>query len=614
MPDTIPLTLDMILVLAIFTFTVLLSISNVVRVDVVAVLVLVYLGITRLLPPEELFSGFSSEAVISIISVMIISAGLEKSGMALRIARGILKLGRERSNTISTVLMFCSGILSAFMRSLGTVALLLPVVTRISLRTGIPKSRFLMPMAFCSILGGTLSMIGSSSLILLNGLLKSSNPYLNQEGGTLKPFQLFSVFPVGAALLLVGMIYLILLSRRILSKESTQTSSNDTTKANFLKIYGKGVDIFELRVNKNSDLIGLNLREMESKLDPTSSILAVLLEKELHFPALRKLIIEPNACIAMMGSKEIMVEFAEQHGLKIQPRLNVFSEMLHPTKAGLCEAVIPPSSQLIGRELRELHMKRTHQVHVLAVYREQAVYRGEELKDLVLRSGDTLGMFCRWDILADFHKNPDFVVVTTSYPREEIRPKKVSYALLFLLLAILLIVGGNFPVSVALLLGAAGMIATGVLTIDEAYESVSWKTVFLVAGLIPLALVMQTTHTADWLTQHTPLLRGDLPNWVIQLGLALLATAFGFVISNVGATIILVPVALELAVNVGADPRIYALIVAIASSNTFLLPMQQVNVLIAGPGGYNTKDFLKVGGGMTILYLITMLVTINFLL
>lgn len=609
MPQTIHLTIDMVLVLCILGFTVLVSLSNVIRADVVAVLVLVILGISRLLPSEQLFSGFSSEAVMSLISIMIISAGLEKSGIALRIARWILKLGRERQHQVNMFLMLISGFLTAFMRSFGTVALLLPVVTRITMRTGIPKARLLMPIAFCSILGGALSMIASSPLILLNGLLKNSKEY----AGVLEPFTFFSVFPVGIILLLCGVGYFMLFGRRLLGTELKQPVSSSTTKAHFLKIYGKGGDIVEFKIPSKSNLVGLTLKEVEAKLDPSASILAVILGKEIHFPPLRNIVITAGACIAVLGIKDNIAVFSEQHGLKMQGRLTTFAEMLHPMRAGLCEAVIPPSSQLIGRELSTLNMKRNYHVHVLAVYRDQAVYQGEDLRNLVLRSGDTLGMYCRWEEFANFHKSSDFVVVTTSYPREELRTKKVNYAVFFFILSILLIVWGNFSVSVGLLLGAAGMIATGVLTIDEAYNSVSWKTVFLIAGFIPLGLVMQATHTVDWLTQHTPWLRADVPNWGIQLGLAILATVFGFFISNVGATIVLVPIAIELAFKVGADPRIYALIVAIASSNTFLMPYQQANALIAGPGGYATKDFLKTGSGITLLYWLVMLIGINVL-
>ncbi len=290
----------------------------------------------------------------------------------------------------------------------------------------------------------------------------------------------------------------------------------------------------------------------------------------------------------------------------------MFAELLHPVRSGLCEVVIPPSSQLIGLELRELHMKRNHNVHVLALYRGQTLYRGEELKSLVLRSGDTLGMFSNWEVLSDFHKNPDFVVVTTAYPRERMRQNKIGYALLFFGLPLLLIIVGKFPVSVGLLLGAAGMIATGVLSIDEAYDSVSWKTVFLMAGLIPLGLVMQSTHTSDWLAQYMVFLKGTIPSWGIQSIVAIVSGLVACVLSAVGATIVLVPIAIDLALELGANPSVYALIVAVASNNCFIMPNQQSNALIAGPGGYRNRDFFRVGGGMSVLYLVTTLIMIHF--
>jgi di/tricarboxylate transporter len=600
--NAIALNVDMSLVLGILALTVLLSISNVIRVDVVAVLVLTILGVTKLLPPEALFSGFSSEAVMSLIAVMIISAGLEKSGIVLRITRWILKSGRERPHKINIVLMCLSGFLSAFMRSLGTVALLLPVVTRITIRTGIPKSRLLIPIAFCSVLGGTLSMIGSSPLILLNTLLQN------------KPFHLFSVFPIGATLLLTGIIYLVFLGRRLLPKEPLKNYSSSTTKNHFHKTYGKGGDIFEIQILPRSDLVGLNLREVEERLDLSSSILVVVKGKAVHFPPQRNVLLEANNWLAIMGHKDVVMPFIEKHELALDLRLNIFAELLNTTRAGLCEAVVPPSSQLIGQELRELHMKRTHQLNVLALYRGQTVYAGEALRELVLRSGDTLGMFCEWKALADFDNNPDFVVVTTAYPREELRPEKAKFGLFFFVLSLLLIVVGNFPVSVGLLLGASGMIATGVLSIDEAYESVSWKTVFLVAGLIPLGLAMQATHTTDWLTQYLLMFQANVPLVVIEGGLAIVSTILAFFLSNVGATIVLVPIALDLAAHIGADPKVFALIVAIAASNTFIMPNQQVNALIAGPGGYSPKDFFRIGGGMTILYWAAMLLSIHCVL
>lgn len=602
----------MVITLCILAFTIVLSLSNFIRVDVVAVLVLVVIGITRLLPPEQLFSGFSSEAVMSMIAVMIIGAGLEKSGIASKASRWILSIGKEHPGKISTVLMITSGFLAGFMRSLGTVALLLPVVTRITARTGIPKSRLLMPVAFCSLLGGTLTMVRSGPLILLNGLLRNAHDYVSLNT-PIESLHFFSVFPLGILFIMLGVLYFSTIGKKLLPYEPRTSIYSGTTKTHFLKTYGKGGDIFELKILAQSPLVNMSLSDFEKNLNLSCSVIAVMQGNELHFPPLRRTSMLANSVIAIIGIKEDVKEFAEKYHLRLYRKLNVFGELLHPMRAGLSEAVIPPSSQLIGNELRELHMRRNYELLVLALYREQKVYRGEELRDLIIRSGDTLGIFSRWEALADFHSNPDFVVLTTSYPREIIRPKKIGYAICFFLLAIILIVTGTYAVSVALLIGAVGMIGTGVLTIDEAYESVSWKTVFLLAGLIPLGLAMQSTQTTDWIIQHTIHLWEPLSLYVIQGLLAILAIVFTFVLSGVGATVVLVPVAMELATRIGTDPKIFALIVAVACSNTFIMPMQQANALVTGPGNYQTKDFLKVGSGLTVLHWIVMLVGINLI-
>jgi di/tricarboxylate transporter len=350
---------------------------------------------------------------------------------------------------------------------------------------------------------------------------------------------------------------------------------------------------------------------LEVQLDSSIAVLAILQGKSLVFPPLRNMTLQINNAIALMGNSTQIIAFCETQGLKLVSKLTVFSEALHPVRAGLCEAVVPPGSQLIGRELRDLHMRRTHKVHVLAVYRDKTVYRGDDLRDLSIHSGDTLGMFSQWEALNELHKNPDFVVLTSSYPREELRPQKMRYALLFFILSIGLMISNQFSISVSVLLGAFGMIGTGVLSIDEAYAAVSWQTVFLLAGLIPLGIAMQTTGTTDWLVQHVMILHQYVPVWILPMGLALLSTGLAFVISNVGATIVLVPIALDLAWRVGASPRIYALVVAVAASNTFVLPMQQANALIAGPGGYRTRDFMRVGSVMTVLYWVLMLTGIS---
>ena len=228
-----------------------------------------------------------------------------------------------------------------------------------------------------------------------------------------------------------------------------------------------------------------------------------------------------------------------------------------------------------------------------------------------LQAGDALVVHTTWDGLARLESNRNFVVLTTEYPHEELRPHKVRAALGFFLVALGLILFTDIRLSIALMAGAIGMILSGVLKIEEAYQAVSWKSVFLLASLIPLGLAVETSGTAAWIAQQTLSMLGGTPTWVLQLSIAVLATFFTLVMSNVGATVLLVPLAVNIAIGAGADPAVFALTVALATSNSFFLPTHQVNALIMGPAGYRVADFMRAGGVMTILFLAVLMVMIN---
>ena len=202
-------------------------------------------------------------------------------------------------------------------------------------------------------------------------------------------------------------------------------------------------------------------------------------------------------------------------------------------------------------------------------------------------------------------------MVTTNYPREERHPYKVVLAISFLVLALTLVLFTNIALPIALMTGAVGMVVAGVLTMDDAYRAVSWKTVFLLAGLLPLGLAVDNSGAANYIARHLLDSLGDIPLWGLQAVVAVLATIFTLVMSNVGATILLVPIAINLALSSGGDPALFALTVAVATSNSFLLPTHQVNALVMGPGGYRVADFLRVGTPMTILFLLVTIVFLN---
>lgn len=614
------LTTEMLWVLGILALTIYLFVSEIVRVDIAAILIMVLLGLTTVIPDhivpslvntEELFKGFASNAVISIIAVMIIGAGLDRTGLMSQVATFILRIGGRTEQRIIPIISSTVGVISSFMQNVGAAALFLPVVSRISARTGLPMSRLLMPMGFCAILGGTITMVGSSPLILLNDLIITSNQNLPEHVDKMQTFGLFAVTPIGLALVAAGIVYFIIAGRFVLPTTKAPSGESQHTMDYFRELYGLDGELYEIRIPASNPLAGVNIESIEQGLPAQVSLIAVNQSGESRLSPARDIVVQAGAVIALLGPSEAVSEFCQLHELERTGRLEVFADILTPTRAGISEIVIPPSSRHIGKSLSEIRMRKSHGLSVLAVYRSNQVIR-ESLRDLVLQSGDTLVAHSSWDDLAALNKDHrNFTVVTTDYPHEELRPHKVAHALVFFAIALGLILFTDLRLSVALLVGAMGMILSGVLSIDEAYSAVSWKTVFLLASLIPLGAAVEETGTAEWIAVQTLDILGEVPGWVLQAVIAILATFFTLVMSNVGATVLLVPLAVNIALKAGADPALFALTVAIATSNSFLIPTHQVNALIMGPAGYRVIDFIRAGGVMTLLFLVIMLAMLN---
>jgi di/tricarboxylate transporter len=614
-------------VCAILLLTIYLFVFEIVEVDVAAVSIMVLLGLMSMIGPwvgldhplvstQHLFDGFASNAVISIIAVMIIGKGLDKTGVMGVVATTILKYGGRTEGRIIPLISSTVGIISSFMQNVGAAALFLPVVSRISARAGLPLSRLLMPMGFCAILGGTVTMVGSSPLILLNDLILTSNQALppDQKMGT---FHLFDVTPIGLALLATGIIYFVLLGKFVLPKVKSESSTVGNNAASYFNdVYGIDYALFEVEIPVGSPLVGLKFDDIES--DSRIRIIATLRndKKTRVGPGAlaRDMGIEAGMVMGILAAPKNVSSFVEKYGLSLHKTIENFSEMLSSSKSGIAEVVIPPGSTLIGKSARDIWLRKTYGIALVGLHRGGETMReGDHIRDIPLQAGDALVVHTSWDALSRLEKDKNFVVVTTEYPHEEMRPHKVGHALVFFLIALSLVLFSDLRLSISLLTGALGMVLSGVLSMEEAYEAVSWKTVFLLASLIPLGMAVENTGTAAWIAEQTLNVLGDVPIWVLQFALAVLATFFTLVMSNVGATVLLVPLAVNLAIKAGADPAVFALTVAIATSNSFLIPTHQVNALLMGPGGYRVPDYIRAGSIMSVLFLIVMMIMMNLL-
>ena len=618
MTDALTLTPEMMMVLGILALTVYLFAFEVVRVDVAAVAIMVLIGLTSLLPGYDglvssdlLFSGFSSNAVVSIIAVMIIGAGLDRTGVMGQVAGKILKIGGRTEGRVIMIVSGVVGIISSFMQNIGAAALFLPVVNRIARRGNLPISRLLMPMGFCAILGGTITMIGSSPLILLNDLIVNSNRTLPFGHEKMETFGLFSVAPIGLALLAAGIAYFVFLGRFVLPVIKDKPGESGSMLRYFKEVYGIEGEVYECRVTRESSLIGKTLSDVDAA-GRAGWIVATRSGNEMTVAPRGDTEFWVGTEMAIMGRRQAVMDFAKDYSLRVKNDMDVFSEVLSASSAGIAEVVIPPDSALIGNTVREVELRKRFGATVLAVFRADDVI-DRDIPEITIQSGDTLVIHVMWHDLAMLADNRHDFVVVTDFPREDERPDKIKFAVGFLVMTLAMVLFTDMRLSIALMTGAVGMILTGVIRIEEAYQAIGWQSVFLLASLIPLGIAVENSGTAAWIAQQVLLLLDGVPVWVLQAVIAVLATIFTLLMSNVGATVLLVPLAVNIAVSVGANPAVFALTVALATSNSFLIPTHQVNALIMGPGGYHVSDFVKAGGIMTVMFLVIMITMLNLI-
>ncbi|MBS0458853.1 MAG: SLC13 family permease [Proteobacteria bacterium] len=611
MDTTLTLTTDMQWVLGLVCFTMVMFLFERIRADVVSLVVLVLLGLTGLVAPEDLFGGFSSDAVMNVIATMILGAGLDRTGALNRLASWLLRRAHGMEQRLLLLAQAVAGLNSAIIQNTSATALYLPVVSRLTARTGISLSRLLMPVSAAIIMGGSLTMVGNSPLILLNDLLVSANANMPSGAASLQPLKMFAPLPIGLILLAASLLYFHFFGRRLLPQDSPDAVTPARTQSYFARAYGIDGDIFELTVTADSPLVGMSVGDAESQVD-APLLLALLTGNESRLAPPGDTRIWVGSVLGVMGQRDAISDFAQKNFLRMSSRLRALADLFNPSRAGISEAVVPPNSTFIGQPSSKLRLRKQHGLSLLAINRDKQVLR-DDVRNLPIRAGDMLVLHSIWSDLADAAKSNDFVVVT-DYPKDEQRPHKFKIAMAIFALSMLLALSSRIPTSIALMTGVAGMLVAGVLKMDEAYAAINWKTVFLMACLIPLGWAMDSSGTAAWVAGHSiDRLPQGMPPWLIELALALFTTAFSMVISHVGATIVMVPLAINLALAVGGNPTAFALIVALSASNNFITASNPSISMITGPAGYTARDMWRSGGPLTLIYTTIIVVMINLL-
>lgn len=620
------MTLDMWIALGILVVAIILFVTEWLRVDVVAMGVMVALTLTGLLSAQESISGFSNPAVLTIASLFIVGGAVLQTGLAGMIGERILLVAGSDPARLTVFVMGSVALLSGFMSDTGTVAVLLPAIISLALGAQMSTSKLLIPLAYGSLLGGATTLIGTPPNIIVSDLLR-------EQG--LQPFQFFDYTPLGLCLFAAGVVFMLLVGRHILPDyQPKQDVQRVETPEELMAIYRLPDNLFRLRVRRGSDLIDQTVAASRLRQDFGVTVLDIRRPQPARPVAKigeRRLVLESNGyesvaptpntvfeqddILIIQGSPNDIAHAAASLNLGVQPAQAEDDNALISNEAGIAEVLLPPRSSLVGKSLVETRFGTLYRLTVLGIQRPGT--EGElDLKTTELRFGDTLLVQGPWrNILALKNQRRDFVVM--GQPEELIgAPARGKAPLAMLVLAgmLALMVTETVPLVVASMLAALVMILAGCLTIDEAYEAVDWKSIVLVAGMLPMSIALERVGLVNLVAQGLTESLGNLGPVVLLGGLFLLTSFFTQLLSNTATTVLIAPIALASAQHLGVQPYAFMMAVAVAASMAFASPVASpVNTLVMGAGHYRFSDYIKVGVPMILITLIVSLLVLPLL-
>ena len=578
MPD-----LDIILMLAILAVTMALFISEKMRPDITALVVLTILLILGLLQPGQALYGFANQATAIIAAMFIISAGLVRTGLVDWLARRVdTWAGRSR---IRFVLVLCltTALLSTVIVNAAVVAIFIPISVILAEKRRIPVSFVLIPMAFASQLGGVCTLIGSSTHILMNALAVE-----NGRPG----FSMFEFTPLGAIIAALGILYLVLAAGKLLPKR----------KGSYQKIdkYRLADYLGEFTLPGHSQLEGKRWSELEEKsIKDVQLIRLIRGDKAVWKPP--QTVMREKDVLLVHGDADKLMHFKDAFKLQTRADVKLDDTKISTEDHKLIEAVVPPRSSLVERTLDSADFRRRFGCLVLAVQRRGRILR-QRLTHIRLQAGDALLLQCSKDETYRILRSQD-LIMTEEMSELHVRKDRALIALALLGAFITLAALQVIPILTAALLGAVGMIATGCLTAEEAYRSINWQVIFLLGGILPLGLAMQQTGTAQWLAGLVMDPLQDLGPFVLLAAFYLLTALLTESMSNMAAAVLLASIAISTAAALGISPRPFLVVISFAASTSFATPIGfQTNTMIYAPGGYRFGDFTRVGLPLNLLF------------
>ncbi len=587
---------EMLLTFGLILITIGLFVSDRMRSDLVAFLLLVTLMLTGLVTPDEALAGFSNPALVMVAGLFVVGGAVYQTGLAHAIGRGMMRLTGSNETGILVITMITVALLSAFMSSVGATAVLIPVVMSIAWEARVNPSRLLIPLAFASLIGGMLTIIGTAPNLIVSDELVSHG---------MAPFAFFSFTPIGLIVLTIGVAFILVVGRHLLhprvSGDQQRPRVATLSLDELAEDYQLTDNLFQVRVRRGSALIGKTLAEahLRAKYHVTVVEIQYWPDREQAplpaHPVTPQTVVRRNAILHIQGTPEQVTHMAHRERLGIQ---SSEEGRILSHEIGMVELLLPPRSRLLGRTLQEVRFRDRYGLTVLSLRRLGKRLDGDPAATK-LRFGDTLLVLGTWEQILDLQQsNGDFVIV--GQPKELLTARySTSHAVLaavIILGMLFLLVTEILPAVTAVFLTAAALIVTGCLSVEQAYKAINWQSLMLQAGMLPLAVALQKTGGINFIAET---LTNTLGMWgpVASMGaLFALTSIFSQFISNTATTVLMAPIAYQTAVNLGVSPRACLMAVAVAASTAFATPIASPNnTLVMAPGGYRFTDYLKVG-------------------
>lgn len=555
--------------------------------DVVGLAILLALVFAGLLPVDQAFVGFGSDSVIMILALLILTAAMERTGVVDMTARFVLRHAGDEPTRLLWVIMITSAVLSAFISNTAAAAFFLPVVLGVARKTGAAASQLLMPLAFSVILASSLTLISTSTNVVVSGIMTRYE---------MPPLTMFELTPVGLPIALVGVLYMIYIGRRLIP---AREGSSDKMEAFGVRPY-----LSEVLIQDNSWLADKTLAEVSFGQSTGLTVLQILRGRTRMLPG-PETRLKAGDVLLVEGTQKDIITVKDTAGIEIRGDSPLSDATLSGNESMLVEASVGIGSPLIGNTLMRYQFRTRHGLQVIGLNR-RGVNVNRRIANVRIRLGDVLLLQGPPDLVVRLQSDPGFHVLGAVGTMSELRPRR-RHAWVAVGIFGMVVLLGTFevlPLAIALLLGVLLVFVTGCITPEEAYASVYWKVLILVACLLGLGVAMESTGTADYLAGLIAgLMGGAHPLWVLG-AFFILTVVLTQPMSNQAAAVVVLPVAIQTAQQLDLNPRTFAVMIAVAASCSFLTPLEPACLMVYGPGRYRFGDFLRVGSLLTLLILL----------